>query len=64
MSFACAACRYAWGALVINELGGLTLDFSAPGLPPVPAVSGNLFLGLLGINTSSLTTSIIVLICM
>jgi hypothetical protein len=44
--------RYAWEALVVNELTPLSLTFKADGLPPVPNVSGTLFLSLLGVKTS------------
>ena len=41
----CSPVRFTWEALVINELQPLMLSFNSPDLPPVPDVSGRLFLG-------------------
>lgn len=56
--------RFTWEALVVNELEPLMLQFSSPDLPPVPDVSGRVFLGLLGVDHRQLSTNIIVLNCL
>lgn len=57
--------RWCWEALVVNELSGLVLDFTAPDLPRgLPAVRGSLFLSLLGVDASMLSEDLLVLGCM
>lgn len=56
--------RYAWEALTINELQPLYLYLQVQDLPPVPDISGTLFLDILGVDAGMLTNDIIILTCM
>jgi hypothetical protein len=57
-------CRYAWEALVVNELRGLYLLFTAPGVSLSVAVKGDLFLQVIGVDPSLLVTNVAVLSAM
>ena len=55
--------RWAWQALVVNEVRPLTLTLAVSDLPSLTGYPGGLFLSSLGIDPTMLTTNIIVLIC-
>eukprot|EP00887_Chlorella_sp_A99_P006677 scaffold3.g6677.t1 len=55
---------YAFTSLMINELAGLTLNFSVEGYASVNGLQGSVFLATVGINPHDLTNWIIVLDCL
>ncbi len=56
--------RYAWEALAINELAGLDLFLSAPGVSISLPVRGDVFLSIIGVNPGLLALNIGVLVAM
>lgn len=58
------AARYSWEALVINELSGIDLFLSAPGVSLSLPVKGQVFLEVVGVNSQLFMVDIGVLIAM
>lgn len=55
-------CRYSWEALVVNELSGIDLFLSAPGVALSLPVRGEVFLEIIGVQTSLFIVDIAVLV--
>jgi hypothetical protein len=53
--------RYSWEALVINELSGIDLFLSAPGVSLSLPVKGEVFLQIIGVNNDLFVADIAVL---
>lgn len=59
-----ASYRYAWEAMVINELSGLYLFFTAPNVSITVAIKGEVFLKIIGVEASMILVDIAVLVAM
>jgi len=54
--------RYAWEALVINEMRALYLYFSAPGIDLTVTVKGDAFLQIIGVDANALVPDVAALV--
>ncbi len=59
----CSAARWAWQALVVNEVRPSSLFLAVADLPGVSNYPGGKFLQTFGVDPTALTTNIIVLVC-